>query len=85
MTAHAELITASRPGNLAIGIAELFELQERIGIQLIQTAASKKRRLTVDQAAQLGEEPWIDAAEGMNLLITATLHHRGAHSHDPIG
>ena len=85
MLPHVQLITASRPGDLTVGIAQLFELQQGIGIKLLQAAALQQRSLGADQGAELGEEPGIDATEGMNLRIGAAFDHGGPHRQDPVG
>ena len=79
MAAHLQLIRARGPGNLTIGKAELLERQQLIGIQLRKLSALQKGLLGIDNAAQLGQEPGVNAADSVDFGIAASPHHGGSH------
>ena len=81
---HLQLMATDSPGDLAIGEAQLLELQQRHCIQLRQLAALEQPLLSLDDPAQLGQEPDVDRREAMDLGIAVAVHHRRANREDPI-
>ena len=82
---HRQLIAARGPGQLAVGEAQLLQLQQGRRLQLGEAAALQQPLFGLENVAQLGQEPGINGTELVDLPIAAAGDHRLAHGKDPIG
>ena len=85
MAPHRQFIGSSGPGNLPVAVTQLFELQQCSGIEVSELAAFKQVVLDAQHPLQLGDEPGVDAAGGMDLLHAAALQQGTAKRKDPLG
>ena len=81
---HCELISLGEPGDLTIGIAQLLETEEVLAAEVRQCPTLEQLGFCLNQQAQLRQEPGVNPAERMDLLITATGDHRRTHAEDAI-
>ena len=70
-----QLVAAGAPGDLTVGEAELLDLQQLFCLQLLQLASLQQTLFSLNDASQFGQEPGINAADAMNVRITAASHH----------
>ena len=85
VVAHLQLVAAGGPGDLAVGEAQLLELQQRLGLQIRQGAAAQQARFRLEDAAQLGQKPRVDRRDAVDVGVAVAGHHRRAHRKDAIG
>ena len=81
---NVKFFAAGLPGNLSIRETELLQFQHGVAGELIQAFLLQKLCLGIDQSAEFGKEPGIDAAEGMNLGIALPSNHCGANAENSL-
>ena len=84
MPSHRQLITAGGPADLTIREPKLFQFKQGFCGELVELLIPQEGLFRINDASKLGEEPWIDAADSMDLLIASAAEHRGAERKNPI-
>ena len=84
MPSNRQFITAGAPADLTIREPQLFEFKQGLCCELVELLIPQEGLFRINDAAKLGEEPWIDAADSMDLLIASAAEHCGAERKNPI-
>ena len=68
MGPNSQFVAACAPGDLPIAVAQLLELEQGFGIELMEGSPLQQGLFPLQQRRQFGQEPGVDRAKGMHLL-----------------
>ncbi len=85
MGSNSQFVAACAPGDLPVAVAQLFELEHGLGIELVEGAPLKQGLFPVQHGRQFGQEPGVDRTEGMHLLNASAPQQRRANRKNSLG